>query len=62
MNQQIAEMVKRGTPGNGMSQAAGRRWQERNRGKTYTGAPGQIVKMSNRSYTVAADGSFRRNY
>lgn len=45
--------------GHGRSAAAARRLAKKNR-VTHTGQPGQTVEMSNRSYFVAADGSFRR--
>jgi len=47
----------------GKSKAAAKRkaWSER--GKLYQAKyPGQLIDMSDRSYTVAKDGSFRRNW
>jgi hypothetical protein len=46
--------------GNGLSKGACQRRSRRDSGKLYTGTPGRIIKMSDRSYSVAADGSFRR--
>lgn len=46
--------------GQGKSKSAGKRFERSMRGKLYTGKPGQVVKMSDREYYVAPDGSFRR--
>jgi hypothetical protein len=47
--------------GRGKSKSAVRRRAERARGKLHTGRPGEVITMSGgREYTVAFDGSFRR--
>ena len=61
----ILETVSKGKSGQiafgcGKSRSAERRRQARGRGKLHTGRPGQLVKMSDRMYHVAKDGSFQR--
>ena len=46
--------------GHGRSAAAARRLAKANRALMHTGQPGQTITMSDRSYVVASDGSFRR--
>ena len=45
--------------GKGRSKAAQERWEKRNKG-LHRGSPGDVVKMLDRKYAVAKDGSFRR--
>lgn len=44
----------------GNSKSAGKRRDRRAQGKLYRGRPGEHIRMSDRAYVVANDGSFRR--